>query len=207
MDPTDNGTAIADFLLTAIPGSDAYVSDTVRYDGFLECGFEAVIFSGPCDLFVRIAGQSVFENQSSFSFPVDDHWATVVLDLYFDPADQPLLEGMRITVRGQGAANELGTYEQYGRFHDAKPFSVHIQPGEQYEDGTAGAVPGNLTAFQVEVYPHANGYHPTCIPAAGPLPATCPLGVGGGMNIQFQLAVTVFYVDAAAADFTTLNNA
>jgi hypothetical protein len=89
---------------------------------------------------------------------------------------------------------------QYGRWHAPTSFVARLEPGGNYTDGTE-PVPAEATGFQVDIYPHSHGYHPTCIPVFG-----CPLGVGAAVNVDFDVYATLFYVDPAPADYSFLQH-
>ncbi|MCA1811587.1 MAG: hypothetical protein LC623_06200, partial [Halobacteriales archaeon] len=137
-----------------------------------------------------------FNNTSVISVDVQDGWKTIVGDLVFNTT-QPLLDGLRVTVQGSHNQTGLGTYEQYGRFEGQHSFTFRVEPGASYPDGTAGEVPQNTTSFRFNVYPHSHAWHTACI--AG---VACFLGVGAGLNVEFDLFVTVFYGAPAPEGFT-----
>ncbi|HUR64126.1 MAG TPA: carboxypeptidase-like regulatory domain-containing protein [Candidatus Thermoplasmatota archaeon] len=182
--------------LAATPRQDQF-----HFRGILDCGYEALIFSGSCD-----AGAKVLGNQTRFSFLLAAGWRTTVVDVLFDPKANPGLDGLRLTVRGQGQADQLDTYQQYGRFHSPKPFTARLEPGGDYTDATA-PVDANITRFLLDVYPQGQLYHQACVPATPARPAQCALGAGAGANIEFDLYITVFYVTPAPDGFTIRTDA
>lgn len=174
--------------------------------GVFECASDQLIGSGPCDLYPRAGGAEVFHNESSLLFRTDLAWKTLVLDLVFDPEANPGLEGMRFALRGQNSTAGSGTYEQYGRFTGTQSFTSRVEPGGNYTDGT-GPVPANVTDFQVDVYPLGRAYHDVCHPDLPDHPAACFTGIGAGVNVRFDLYVTIFYVEPAPEGFTLLSAA
>jgi hypothetical protein len=188
-----------EFILASTGPVQPY-NNTLPFHGYLECAAEYLIITGPCDAVLIAGGQEpVFQNQSAFQFATDPNWATMVFDVDFDPDQAQAIDGLRLTLRGKDDSDSTGTYEQYGRFHDAAPFSFRVEPNGNYTDGTK-PVPANATAFTVDVYPQGKAYHEVCDPSG----ATCFLGVGAATNIRFDVYVTVFYLEPAPAGFTLL---
>jgi hypothetical protein len=177
---------------------------TVQFTGYFQCAFEALIIPGSCDFFLDDTGQDALEDQSVFETALGPRWATAVIDLDF--ATQPGLEGLHVTVRGRNDADKLATYEQYGQFHGTESFSFRVEPNQTYDGNTAGPMPANATALQIDVYPEGYGYHALCSdPVPDAVPAgNCPLGVGAAVNVSFDLYVTVFFVDPAPEGFSLL---
>jgi len=192
------------FILDRAQPTQPYNVTLPPLHGFLECASEELIGSGPCDLYVQFAGgPAVFQNQSAFPFQTDLGWKTIVMDLTFDAANNPGIDGMRETLRAANGTAALNTYQQYGRFHGSQSFSTRIEPGGNYTDGDA-PVPANVTAFKLEVYPQGRGYHTVCTVDVPGHPAECFTGVGAAANLRFDLYITIFYVDPAPAGFTLL---
>jgi hypothetical protein len=170
---------------------------TVAFRGILECAFEALIISPSCDsaLTAVPGAPRVFRENQSFLFGADLGWKTLVLDIVFDGETHPGLEGLRTTVRGSLDPDGGGVYSQYGRWSSPDSFTVRIEPGGNYTDGTE-VVPLNATGFQVDVYPHGHAYHQVCAETS------CFLGAGFAQNVEFDVYATLFYVEPAPADFT-----
>jgi hypothetical protein len=158
---------------------------------------EALIIAPSCDsaLTVVPGAPRAFAENATFLFGADAGWRTLVLDVVFDGSQSPGLDGLRTVLRGTFDPASNGTYVQYGRWHDARSYTVRVEPGGNYTDGD-GAVPGNATGFQVDVYPQGRLYHQACAESA------CFLGVGAGTDVRFDLYATLFYVDPAPAGFT-----
>jgi hypothetical protein len=169
-----------------------------HYRGILQCALEAVIISPSCDSILTVAPGSphLFNDTSAFDLGVNRNWGTVVADVDFDAAGNPGLDGLRLVVRGLGDGDQFGDYQQFGRFNASAPFTVRLQPGGAYPDGT-GPLPGNTTLFRFEVYPQSHGWHATCA-------AACLLGAGAGLDVTFDLYVSVFYNQEAPAGYTLL---
>ncbi|MEA3143582.1 MAG: Carboxypeptidase regulatory-like domain [Thermoplasmata archaeon] len=186
--------------MAALRGARAY-NTTMHFHGHIECAMEALIITPSCDTLLadpRVGGPSLFKANFSALLPLDPSWRTVVADVAFDPASAPLLDGLHVTVRGSHNSSALAEYEQYGRFSGAQPFQFRVEPGMSYPDGTS-AVPENTTLFKMDVYPQGMGYHAACVPPGEG--GTCFLGVGAGQDFEFDLYLTVFYVDPAPAGF------
>lgn len=203
----DTNAGALDFVLQAAAPVKPYQTSQ-KFHGFFECGAEAFIITGSCDALVQAVapGQAVFQNQSSFNFPLQPNWATTVIDVVFDPTAQPGFDGLRIVVRGVGDAALLNNYQQYGRFYDTKPFTARLDPGQNYTDGEA-PVTANITAFAIDAYPQGRAYHDACVPTTPLRKGECALGAGAGQNLEFDLYVTVFYVEAAPDGFTLRHDA
>lgn len=184
----------------------------LHFTGKFVCAFEALIISPSCDTVLDIVRENpqvppgvpdLFEDISTFDFPLSPRWATVIVDVDF--AQHPGLDGLRLTVQGKNDSDQLASYEKYGSFHDSDPFTVRIEPGQSYPEGSR-AVPLNATSLQVEVYPHGHGWHALCTDPVPPIlgPGQCPLGVGVARDVQFDLYVTLFFVEPAPADYSLL---
>jgi hypothetical protein len=188
------------FQLTATPRSLAY-NQTFHFQGHIQCALEVLIISPSCDSLLtdpRVGGPALFNDTSVTYVPVLQGWQTIVVDVVFNPEEQPLLDGIRLTVRGSYDSENFGTYQQYGRFFSPEPFTFRIEPNGTYDKGDA-PVPANTTQFQFNAYPHSKGYHTVCAPAPASL---CLLGVGTGLDVSFDLYLTVFYVEAAPEGWT-----
>lgn len=204
--PQDN-VSLSFVLLRPVPA----VPDPVQlhFQGSFDCAFEAVIISPSCDTVLDLvreeteptpdpvpAQPDAFEDVSTFEAILGTSWSTVVVDIDFDP--QPGLDGMRLTLQGRNDADQLGTYEKYGQFHGSEPFTARVEPGQSY-DGGDKEVPTNATRMQFEIYPQGHLWHPACVPGFG-----CPLGAGAAMNVQFDVYVTIFFVEPAPAGYSLL---
>ncbi len=165
---------------------------TLHFAGYFQCAFEALIIPGSCDIVLDMANQSVMDDQSTFQSGLGPLWSTAVVDLDFDP--QPGLDGLRLTLRARNDADQLGSYEEYGKFHGPESFSFRIEPGQVLPEGDR-PIPANATSLQLDVYPQGHLWHPGGVPV---------LGVGAAQNVQFDLYVTTFYVEPAPAGFTLL---
>lgn len=165
----------------------------LHFAGKFDCALEALIISPSCDSATDEAGLSIFEDISTFDFGLNPGWATVVVDVDFE--EHQGIDGLRVTVQGKSDADKVAAYEQYGRFHGSDPFTFRIEPNQAYADGTS-PVPANATSLQLEVYPQGHGWH-----AGGVSPF---LGVGAAPSVQFDVYVTIFYVQPAPADYTLL---
>ena len=190
-------------FILSVPAPAIPAPVTVHFTGYYQCAFEAIIIPGSCDILLDGTGQDVFENQSTFFTGLGPRWATAVVDVDFDP--QPGLDGLRVTLRAKSDTAQIGVYEEYGKFHGPESFSFRVEPEQLLPEGDR-PVPANLTALQLDVYPHGHGWHALCtepVPPAVP-PGSCPLGVGAAQNVQFDLYVTVFYVEPAPSGFSLL---
>ncbi len=205
--PVESGGSVSlVFVLLQFAEEPYFV--TVHFEGLIQCAAEYVIITPSCDTATEYVATelknggvpvpsdgSVTDNETEFRHHLLPNWRTVVLDMDFDEASQPGMDGLRITVRGTSDADRLNDYEQYAKFYGGQTY--RLEPGAEYEDGT-GPVPQNATTFEYQVYPRSHGYHAACVPAA-PIPfgGTCFLGVGAGIDVAFDLYATAFYVDPA----------
>jgi hypothetical protein len=193
--PETNPGAL-DFVLQRA-AAPAPRQDQFHYRGLLDCGFEALVASGPCD-----GGAGVVGNQTEFAFPLTPGWNTTVVDVLFA---NPGLDGLRLAVSGHAFADRTGAYRPYGRFHDPNPFTARLEPGTTYAGGAA-PVAANITRFVLDVAPQGQLSQQACVPDSPAGKGVCAQGVGAGANIQFDLYVTVFYVTPAPAGFTIRTN-
>lgn len=198
-EPSATLNASLNFVL-ARPPSLRPGTEVLHFEGLYQCAFEALIIPGSCDVLLEMAGQSAFDDTSSFQLGLRPNWRSVAIDVDFDLSATPGLEGLRLVVRGIDDSAELNEYRQYGRFSGGEPFTAVLDVNGTYPDGSA-PVPGNLTALELVVYPQGHGYHEVCQP---PDQSTCFLGAGAGTDVAFDLYVTVFYNQPAPAGYTLL---
>lgn len=194
-EPTATRNASLNFVL-AKPASLRPSFAVERFEGLYQCAFEAFIIPGSCDVLLEPAGVGPFADTSTFQLPLRANWQAIAIDVDFDLSTNPGLEGLRLVVRGIDDPDSTAEYQQYGRFSGAEPFTAVLDVGGTYPDGSA-PVPSSLTALQLVVYPQGYGWHATCA-------AYCALGVGGGIDVAFDLYVTVFYNQPAPAGYTLL---
>lgn len=193
-EPSATNNASLNFVLSR-PASLRPASEVAHFKGILQCAAEYVIISPSCDTIVTFAGgPTVFEDTSTFDLGVRPGWSGVAVDVDFDPGASPGLDGLRLVVRGVDDTAQLNEYQQYGRFNAPEPFTAVLQPGQTYEEADV-PVPANTTAFRFQVYPQSHGWHATCA-------AACALGVGAGVDVSFDLYVTVFYNQAVPQGYT-----
>lgn len=189
----DSSGATLRFQLDAMPTERAF-NVTIPFKGHIQCALEVIIISPSCDSLITYVGQDpVFEQDFTANLPVGRNWKTVVGDLQFDASAYPLLDGLRVVARGTLNQSDTGTYEQYGRFFGSEPFTFRLEPNGTYPEGVT-PVPAQASLFQFDTYPHSHGWHALCAP---PGSETCFLGAGAGLDISFDLFLTVFYVEAA----------
>ena len=173
---------------------------TVHHHGIAQCWVEVLIIPAQCDYALTAAGQDpVFNTTNAFQLTIESGWRTVVGDLEF--GGNPGFDGLRVRVDGGQHADGLGTYEQYARFNASESFTFRLEPGETYPDGVA-PVPANTTVLQFTVYPQSHLWHATC---EGEVPGPCALGVGGGIDVEFDLYLTTFYANPAPPGWSLAN--
>jgi hypothetical protein len=196
-EPT-SGNASLNFVLQAVPRLEPIV-ETTHFQGHFDCAMEALIIPGSCDLLLETAGgPSVVDDTSIFQMGMAPGWKSIVVDVDFDPS--PGLDGLRLTLRGVDARDQLTGYEQYGRFSGTGPFTARLDADGTYPHGV-GPIPGNLTALELAVYPQGHGYHAVCDPTGS---QGCFLGVGAALNVRFDLYISIFYNQAAPDGYTLL---
>ncbi|HUR26206.1 MAG TPA: carboxypeptidase-like regulatory domain-containing protein [Candidatus Thermoplasmatota archaeon] len=211
-----NATGFEPATLTAEPSADGNSSlnfvllqstslrprtELSHFKGIFKCAMEALIIPGSCDTAsTTFGGPGVFNDTSVFQVGLGRHWQSIIVDVDFDPANSPGLEGLRLVMRGVNDADKLNEYEQYGRFSGTGSFTARMDVNGTYEDGTA-QVPGNLTLAELVMYPQGHGWHEVCDPRPE---GDCFLGLGAGTDVQFDLYVTVFYNQRAPDGYTLL---
>lgn len=200
------GTATLEFVLERLPSNAPYHDDPVHFRGHIQCALEVLIITPSCDTVLTaepVGQEPVLNGTFSALLPVGAGWKTVVVDVVFDPADQPGFDGLRVTTRGSYDPHQLGTYEKYGQFIGADDFTFRLEPDQSYEEGDK-PVPSNTTMFQLDTYPHSHGWHTVCDPRPD---GDCFLGAGAGIDVAFDLYMTVFYGEPAPAEWTLAKNA
>jgi len=196
----ETGSQEVRVVLEALPG--AFASNvTVHYHGVDDCAVEVLIIPTSCD-----AGKLGLKYNVTFTSSLDQAWRTVVADLVFDPSSQPLLDGLRVTLSGKNQTDTTTTYQRYGQFDGAASFSFRLEPNGTYPGTTAGPLPEDIASLQFQVFPQSKLWHATCFL---PLPDSqdCFLGVGAGVNVEFDLYVTTFYGQPAPAGFSFIKQA
>lgn len=168
---------------------------TTQFNGIWQCAAEYLIITPNCDEWARAGGVSVFEGTSEFDVLTDANWKTIVVDLIWE-GEHPGIAGLRTAVSGATDPNELTQYDKYGDWNGQESFTFRLEPGVVYDEGIP--FPSNQTGLRFNVYPLSHGYHATCQELGGP----CLLGVGAGVDIQFELFVTVFYAEAAPENWS-----
>lgn len=176
-------------------------TEVTHIQGILQCAAEYAIISGSCDTAsTTFGGPGTFNDTSVFQVGLNRRWQSIVVDVDFDGSNHPGLEALRLVVRGVDDSDQLNEYRQYGRFSGGEPFTARIDVNGTYEDGDA-PVPGNLTLVELTVYPQGHGWHQVCDPSES---FGCFLGAGAGVDVQFDLYVTVFYNQQAPDGYTLL---
>lgn len=166
------------------------------FRGIIECAFEALIISPSCDTAIVFAGgPELFDQNFTHEFYTELGWESMVFDVVFDGDANPGLDGLRATLRGGNENSVGGEYQQFGRVIGQDTFTFLVEPGGEYLDGT-GPVPGNVTDISLEMYPHSHLWHPGGVGL---------LGLGAGVDVEYDVYVTVFYVDKAPLGYSFLN--
>ncbi|HEX2065417.1 MAG TPA: carboxypeptidase-like regulatory domain-containing protein [Candidatus Thermoplasmatota archaeon] len=194
--PETNSASLDFVLQRALPPAPR--QEQFRFRGILECGYVTPAAAGACDADAGLAG-----NQTRFGFPLGPGWRTAVVDVVFDSGANPGLGGLVLLVRGDGGAAGPGG-QDLGRFNGSRPFTARLEPNAAHPGGAA-PVDGNLTGFRLEVQPQGRLGGQACPPVQRSTP--CARGVGAGINIEFDLFVTAFYVVPAPPGFTLRSDA
>ncbi len=178
--------------------------ETFQFRGFMECALEVAIISPSCDSILRYANDQMgdgngvfpepFKTNSTVDFDTGENWKTVVVDVVFDPDSHAGIDGLRASALGVRSKNDFNTYDKYNDAHGTEPFTLRIDAGKEYGEVP---VPDVGTSLRVEVYPQSHGYHATC-------DAICLLGAGGALNVEFELIITIFYLEPAPEGWTLL---
>ncbi len=169
---------------------------TIPFQGHWQCSLEAFIITPSCDSIIThlreeegVPVDDVFSTESEFLFAVEDDWANIVVDVKFDATSHPGIAGLRAQLGAPEDPDALTEYEKYGDFTGAQTFTFMVEPGADY--GGDRPMLRGAGDIHLEVYPLSHGWHATC-------DATCLLGVAAGVDIQFDLFVTIFYEPAPA---------
>lgn len=200
-EPSATMNASLNFILVK-PVSLRPLVTVEHFKGIYQCAVEVLIIPGSCDVLLEEAGtgQDLFADSAAFQVGLRPNWHSVIIDVDFDLSNSPGLEALRLTVRGIDDPDSQGEYQQYGRFASGEPFTARLDVGGSYQDGI-GSVPGNLSALALAIYPQGHGYHAAC----GIHERTCALGVGAGVDVQFDLYVSVFYNHLPPAGYSLLD--
>lgn len=177
-------------------------SITARYVGKLECAAEYLIISGSCDRYLEPLGQQVLAQESIFEHGLADGWATVVVDVSFDSGAEATYDGLRVSAKAPGDSDELSAYQKFGSFHGSESFTFRLEPLQEYDNGDRPAPDSNATSIIFDVFAQGHTHGTVCTPAA--VYDECFLGVGAGLQIEFELIVTTFYVEPAPEGFSLL---
>ena len=194
-----DGSTVFKFVLEVDRLQVTPYNTTVTFHGHYDCGIEVLIIPGPCGILFDFAGQPdplPFTNTTTFYFQTDPTWKTIVMDFAFDHPSPATFDGYHFSLSAPNDANQLGTYQLYGRFSGQESFTARITPGATLPESSNGPLPQNATTFRLEGYPMGYGYHPGGIGV---------LGVGAGLNMDFQVVVTTFYIQDAPDGFTKLS--
>ncbi len=178
---------------------------TDSYTGRLQCAAEYIIISGSCDrVITEFGGPGLFSETAQFLHGVTEGWATIVVDVSFDPANLQGFEALRVSTKAGDSADELGSYERFARHSSGESFTFRIEPNQTYEGGDA-PVPMDIDALLFDVFAQGNGYGTVCVPEQSPQrPGDCFTGIGVGIDLEFDLLVTSFYGAPAPEGYSLL---
>lgn len=197
------GENLTIFLIPTAPDGPVPFQQEFPFDGYIECGLEALIISPSCDTATGFAGApAVFQDDSVFEIDLESDWQTVVLDVHFDPADHPGIAGMRVSAYAPDADAEVFSYERIHQASGAGPFTLRLEPGVDYGDDLA--TPEGAGGLRFEFFPHGHGDDTVCVPEGVPEGDQCFLGAGTTQALDFEAIATVFYVEPAADGWTLL---
>jgi hypothetical protein len=193
-------------------------SETLTFRGKYDCAAEYLIITGDCGIAfetVSCAAGSctsdpVFSEAYQFKFEVRERWETILLELAWTSSLGNGLDGMRMYLENTNVSAQGGHAKKVGRVDsDDNPMALRIDRGtvrtdaDFYDSTTERAfVPDEASEQQVRVFPKGQAWQTTrtiCEPTRG-----CLLGVGAGVNIDFDVYVTVFYNMRAPDEFSAV---
>lgn len=160
--------------------------------GILECAAQAAVVGGSCD--ETVPAGPLLQNSTSFAFPVLRDWKTIVIDVVFDPERSPGLDGLDLIVAGRARFGEPFPVTRSG---DADSFTVRLDPESVAAGGEALAA---VEEVLLRIEPRGFGRDPLC--DAGAMVGQCPSGLGLGLNVEFDLYLAAFYLEAAPEGFS-----
>lgn len=176
------------------------------FQGYIECGAEYLIITPSCDTILAYAHEehgapdgTLFQTDSTFTFPSEEDWATLVVDTWFDAEGHPGIAGLRLSGYTQNGSTGMGEYERFVQAVGEEPFSLRVTPDTDY--GEDLPTPDGAADFRLEYFPHGHGDDTVCDPSG-----TCFLGVGAAFRLEFEAVATVFYHEAAPEGWTLLDD-
>ncbi|MEK6984949.1 MAG: hypothetical protein AABX89_01025 [Candidatus Thermoplasmatota archaeon] len=188
--PGTNERSLEFILVPDTPRAPFQRIEHVR--GILECAAQAALVGGSCD--ETLPAGPLLQNSTSFSFPILRNWETIVVDVVFDPERTPGLDGLDIVVAGREAFGEPFAIARSG---DAVSFTIRLDP----EGAAAGGEPlAGVEELFLRVEPR--GFAQDALCGAGQMVGQCPSGVGLGLNVEFDLYLAAFYLEAAPEGFS-----
>lgn len=197
-----------DLMLPTIPGVSPYRS-LFTFRGHYDCAHEVPTWPGDCMILYETATggpDGVTDETSSFRLPIDRHWESVVLELEWEGSAENQLDGMRLYLEN-GNGTENGHSYLVGRAEGpGSPLTLVVHRGELHPradvyEGTQqkAFIPDDGEIAQIRVFPRGNFYEQTSQICSD---SGCFLGIGAGLDIDFHVYATVFYVDRAAAVYS-----
>lgn len=197
-----------DLMLPTIPGVTPHRS-LFTFRGHYDCAHEVPTWPGDCMILYEVAtGEPDSYTNETFAFriPVEQHWESVVLEVDWEAGAENQLDGMRLYLEN-GNGSDTGHSYLVGRAEGPQsPLRLVVNRGDfhpradLYEGTTQKAfIPDDGELAQVRVFPRGKFYDQTSQICSD---SGCFLGVGAGLDIDFTVYATVFYVDRAAAEYS-----
>jgi hypothetical protein len=201
-------SARVDLILPTIPGVSPHRS-LFQFRGHYDCAHEVPIWPGDCMIVYEAAtGTNDTTTNETFAFhlPVEQHWESVVLELDWEISAENQLDGMRLYLEN-GNGTETGHSYLVGAAEGPEsPLRLVVHRGEPQEradlyEGTQqkAFIPDAGELAQVRVFPRGKFYDQTSQICSD---SGCFLGIGAGLDVDFHVYATVFYVDRAPMSFS-----
>lgn len=196
--------------LSLIPDRKPSISDFHRA-GRYDCAVEVPIYPGDCA--VDLQGHEddgVTRESYIFPFDVGARWDQVLVEMVWTDGGNNQLDGMHLYL---SPGNESDPYGHHTKIAVAeggsKPLRILVTRGEvhataeKYEETNEKAVvPATGGPLQVLVYPR--GKFADTLGSVCDSNGRCFLGVGAGLNIDFDVYVTIFYNQRMPEGFTAV---
>ena len=204
----DAEAARLDLMLPTIPGVSPYRS-LFMFRGHYDCAHEVPIWPGDCMLLYQVAtgGPDEYTNETfAFRLPVEEHWESIVLEVEWQTSAENQLDGMRLYLENGNGTESGHSYLVARAEGPSSPLRLVVNRGELhpradvYEATSQKAfIPDAGELAQIRVFPRGKFYDQTSQVCSD---SGCLLGVGVGLDIDFKVYATVFYVDRAASDYS-----
>lgn len=204
----DDQDTRVDLRLPTIPGVSPYRS-LLTFRGHYDCAHEVPTWPGDCMLLYQVVtgdDDPFTAEHFAFRLPIERHWESVVLELDWAASANNQLDGMRLYLENGNGSETDHSYLVARAEGPGSPLRLVLNRGEldpraDVYAGTAqkAFIPDTGELAQVRVFPRGNFYDTTSEVCSD---SGCFLGVGIGLDIDFTVYATVFYVDRAPEGFS-----